>query len=66
MYNLIGRPAAWFDKHIVDGLMNGLASVTSFFSELIKRFQSGRIQLYALYFFGGVGALVLIFIYLWK
>ena len=66
MYNLIGRPAAWFDKHIVDGLMNGLASVTSFFSELIKRFQSGRIKLYALYFFGGVGALVLIFIYLWK
>jgi NADH-quinone oxidoreductase subunit L len=66
IFNFIARPAAWIDKHIVDGSMNGLASVTGSFSSLIKGWQSGRVQQYVLYFFGGVIVLGLIFIYLWK
>lgn len=66
LFNLIGRPAAWFDKNIVDGLINLLAKITASLSELIKGYQSGKVQDYALYFFGGIAGLVIAFIYLWK
>ena len=66
IFNLIGRPAAWIDRNIVDGFMNLLASVTAKTSELIKGFQSGKIQNYALYFFAGVAGLAVVFIYLWR
>ncbi len=66
VFNLIGRPAAWIDKNIVDGLINLFASVTEWISLVIKGLQSGRVQNYALYFFGGVAGLSLIFIYWWK
>jgi NADH-quinone oxidoreductase subunit L len=66
LFNLVGRPAAWFDKNIVDGFMNLLATLTARLSELIKGFQSGKVQDYALYFFGGFTGLVIVFIYLWK
>ena len=66
IFNLVGRPAAWIDRNIVDGTMNGLAWTTGKISVLIKGVQSGRVQSYALYFFGGIICLVIIFIYLWK
>jgi NADH-quinone oxidoreductase subunit L len=66
IFNLIGRPAAWFDRNIVDGFMNGLSYVTASTSNLIKGVQSGKVQNYALYFFGGVAGLAIIFIYIWK
>jgi NADH-quinone oxidoreductase subunit L len=66
IFNLVGRPAAWIDRNIVDGFMNLLASVTAKISELIKGLQSGKVQGYALYFFGGVLGLAVVFIYIWK
>lgn len=66
IFNFIGRPAAWIDRNIVDGLMNGIASGTGKISSLIKNLQSGKIQNYTLYFFGGLAAFLIIFIYLWK
>lgn len=66
IFNLIGRPAAWIDRNIVDGLMNLLALITGAISEFIKGIQSGRVQSYALYFFGGAIGLAAVFIYLWK
>ncbi len=66
IFNLIGKPAAWFDRNIVDGLMNGLAVVTASTSGLIKGMQSGRVQSYALYFFGGVIGLAALVIYWWN
>jgi NADH-quinone oxidoreductase subunit L len=66
IFNGIGRPAAWFDKNIVDGCMNGLATTTAKISGLIKGLQSGKVQNYALYFFGGIIGLAIIFIYLLK
>jgi NADH-quinone oxidoreductase subunit L len=66
LFGLIGRPAAWFDKTVVDGFMNLLASSTAYTSEKIKYVQSGRVQGYAVYFFASVLALAIIFIYLWK
>jgi NADH-quinone oxidoreductase subunit L len=66
IFPLVGQPIAWIDRNIVDGFMNLLASITAKISELIKGLQSGKVQNYALYFFGGVAALAVVFIYLWK
>ncbi|NVO18437.1 MAG: NADH-quinone oxidoreductase subunit L [Bacteroidetes bacterium] len=65
IFNLISRPVAWFDRHVVDGTMNGIAGITQFASVKIKGFQSGRVQQYAFVFVTGAIALVLIFVYLW-
>jgi NADH-quinone oxidoreductase subunit L len=66
IFNLIGRPAAWIDRNIVDGLMNLVAAITGAISTLIKGLQSGKVQNYAVYFFAGVVGFALVFIYLWK
>jgi len=66
IFNLIGRPAAWIDKNIVDGLMNGVANTTASVAGFIKGIQSGKVQSYAIYFFGGIVALAIVFLYLWK
>lgn len=66
IFNLIGRPAAWIDRNIVDGLMNLLAMITATFAEMIKGIQSGRVQSYAMYFFGGIAGIAVLIIYYWK
>lgn len=66
VFNIVGKTAAWIDKNIVDGFMNFLASITTMISELIKGFQSGKLQQYAVYFFAGLIGFVLLFIYIWK
>lgn len=66
LFNLIGRPAAWFDKNIVDGLVNFSGTATQFISEKIKKVQSGKVQQYAIYFLAGVIVLAAVFIYIWK
>jgi NADH-quinone oxidoreductase subunit L len=65
IFNYVSRPVAWFDRHIVDGAMNGIAYVTNVTSDRIKGFQSGQLQQYALAFVSGVIGLALLFIYLW-
>ncbi len=64
IFNYISRPVAWFDRHIVDGTMNGIANLVVFCSFNIKGLQSGRVQQYGFVFVSGVVALVLIFVYL--
>jgi NADH-quinone oxidoreductase subunit L len=64
IFNYISRPVAWFDRHIVDGTMNGIANLVVFCSFNIKGLQSGRVQQYGFVFVSGVIALVLIFVYL--
>lgn len=66
IFNLIGRPAAWIDKYIVDGAMNGIAYTTEKVSGWIKVIQSGKVQSYALYFFAGIIVLAIVALYLWK
>jgi NADH-quinone oxidoreductase subunit L len=66
IFPLIGQPIAWADKYIVDGFMLSLANTTAKLSASIKGLQSGRVQNYALFFFGGILALSILFIYIWK
>jgi NADH-quinone oxidoreductase subunit L len=63
IFNLVSRPVAWFDRHIVDGAMNGIAWVVSTSSEKIKGMQSGQLQTYALGFVSGAIILILIVLY---
>jgi len=66
IFNLIGRPAAWIDKNLVDGMVNATGNTTQTISEKIKGFQSGKVQQYAIYFLAGVIGLAVLFIYVWK
>ena len=66
IFPFIGQPIAWADRNIVDGFMLLVAKTTAKIAELIKGLQSGKVQNYALYFFGGVAALSILFIYIWK
>jgi NADH-quinone oxidoreductase subunit L len=63
IFRLISSPIAWFDRHVIDASMNGIAWVTNYSSEKIKGFQSGQIQKYAFVFVSG--AIVLAFIFIW-
>ena len=65
IFNNIARPVAWFDRHIVDGTMNGIAWVTNAISVQIKGFQSGQIQKYGYVFISGVIILAFVFVYYW-
>ena len=66
IFKWIGRPAAWFDRKVVDGTMNEIANGTLEVSKSIKGMQSGKVQRYAMYFFGGIAFLLIVFIYVWK
>ena len=66
LFNLVGRPAAWFDRNVVDGMVNLTGSATQAVSEKIKKIQSGKVQQYAIYFLAGVIVLAALFIYVWR
>jgi len=64
IFQHISRPIAWFDRHVIDATMNGIAGITQYTAYAIKGFQSGRLQQYAFVFVSGTVILVLIFVYL--
>lgn len=64
VFNLIAQPSAWVDKNIIDGSMNGLASLVVWKSNMIKSIQSGKVQDYALYFFLAAFGITALTIYL--
>lgn len=66
LFNLVGRPAAWFDRNVVDGMVNLTGKATQEISEGIKKMQSGKVQQYAMYFLAGVIVLAALFIYVWR
>lgn len=53
IFNSISRPIAWFDRHVVDGTIDGLGKVTAWVSLRIKGFQSGNVQWYTMVFLFG-------------
>ncbi len=65
LFPLVGKPAAWFDRNIVDGAVNASASLTQGVSDRIKGMQSGRVQPYAVYFLIGVLLLSFFLLYIW-
>ncbi|HSC53685.1 MAG TPA: NADH-quinone oxidoreductase subunit L [Phnomibacter sp.] len=66
IFRFVGKPAAWIDRNIVDGSINTAANATEDVSYMLKGWQSGKVQQYAMYFFVGILALSFLFIYLWN
>ena len=64
----ICRPIAWFDRHVIDGTMDALASMTQKASVAIRGLQSGAVQQYVWVYLlgalllGGATIVVLFFI----
>lgn len=54
IFGCISKPIAWFDRHVIDGSMDGLAWVTQRISFAIRGLQSGNIQLYVWVYLVGV------------
>jgi len=62
VFRYICEPVKWFDRHVVDGSMNGIAWTTQKVSGSIRGLQSGQVQFYAwIFIFGSllIAALVL-------
>lgn len=62
IFKCICKPIAWFDRHIIDATMDGIAWTTQKTSAAIKGLQSGQVQFYAWVFILGsliIAALVL-------
>lgn len=53
IFNCISTPIAWFDRHIIDGFFNALASTANLCAVKIKGLQSGNLQSYAVIFLWG-------------
>ncbi len=64
IYRYISEPIAWFDRHVIDATMNGIAGITQYSAYAIKGLQSGKLQQYGFVFVSGTIILVLIFVYL--
>lgn len=64
IFQNISTPIAWFDRNVVDALMDFTATITNWVSAQIKGFQSGQLQQYAFVFVSSAIVLGIIFIYL--
>jgi len=50
----------WFDIHVVNGMINGIASITGKFGDTLKYTEDGQVQSYAMYMIAGVLILVVL------
>ena len=53
IFRSICEPIKWFDRHVIDGSMDGLAWTTQKASSIVKGLQSGQVQFYAWVFIAG-------------
>ncbi len=59
-----GHGSDLFDKYVVDGAVNGLASTARRGSRLLRRAQSGLVQNYALVMGGGIVLMAVVYLFL--
>ncbi len=53
-----------FDAYVIDGIVNGVASLVTFLGGDLRRVETGRVQSYMIGFFGGAAVLTVIVIVL--
>ncbi len=53
-----------FDTYVVDGIVNGVAYLVTFFGSDLRRVETGRVQSYMIGFFGGAALLIVVVIVL--
>src|SRR6266496_1668982 len=49
-----------FDTYVVDGIVNGVAYLVTFFGRDLRRVETGRVQSYMIGFFGGAAVLIVV------
>lgn len=64
LFRCVSSPIAWFDRHIIDGSLNGIAMVTERLSYAIRGFQSGQVQQYAFVLLIGTIIIVLLALFI--
>ena len=63
---LLSKGLAWFDVHLVDGLVNAVGKGCQELGGLVRRLQDGRMQTYALWMAGGAAVvLAYLIVQLW-
>ncbi len=62
--SVVANGAAWFDVHVIDGAVNGIASATQKAGDEIRQVQTGRVQNYALGIAVGLIAIAISIIFL--
>jgi NADH-quinone oxidoreductase subunit L len=62
LFNLVAKPAAWFDRNVIDGIVKGAGTGTEWISDNMKGMQSGKVQQYGLFFLFGIIIIVSIFL----
>ena len=60
IFNLVSKPIAWFDRHVIDGTFNFMAWGTGEAGESIRGWQSGDVRQYAVWFLTGSVAITLL------
>ena len=60
IFNLVSKPIAWFDRHVIDGTFNFMAWGTNEAGESIRGWQSGDVRQYAVWILTGAVALTLV------
>jgi NADH-quinone oxidoreductase subunit L len=50
-----------FDRHVIDGAVNGVGNAARGSGGLLRYLQSGNVQRYAVFLFAGVIALAIVF-----
>lgn len=58
IFRCVSQPLAWFDRHIIDGILNGIGWITCRGSLAFRWMQTGQLQSYALLII--LGALILL------
>src|SRR5258708_40128203 len=53
----LGRAAQWFDKHAIDGFVDGVADGYRMLGDRVRRLQSGKVQGYAVGLFAALVAI---------
>lgn len=61
----VSEVVSWFDKNIVDGIVNLTAYITSLFGSLLRLLQNGNVETYSTILFGGLMLLVVSLIIHW-
>lgn len=64
IFRCISTPIAWFDRNVIDMLMNFAAWCTNAAGESVQPLQNGKIQTYTQWFLGGIIVLTLLLLFL--
>jgi NADH-quinone oxidoreductase subunit L len=60
LFRLVSRPIAWFDRNVVDGMVNLVGWMARIGGMVLSALQTGQVQTYAAWGFTGVGVLLAI------